>query len=276
MQPRIGFAMRTENRPLAGQADWTAVEIDFRRANQPLRVEPYLAGMHFPYVSLHTLELSIASPQPPSLSLLDTLKVVAEENGAQAISDHLGFNQGRAGGAKIGHVVAPPPTIEALDHVCRNLEYVQKVLQPYPVYIENLAHFFQLRGPLEEADFIRRMLDRTGCGLLFDVTNAYANEINFGDSTQHLMAAVIPVAAALQLHVAGGYFHAGFGRYIDSHSQPISPEIWELAKAGLLLATNGCDGIFIERDWDFPTHDGWRQELASAHQVAGSALAEFV
>lgn len=261
MVPATGFAMRTENRPLAGEPAWNAVEIDYRRANHPLLVEPYLDGMSFSYVSLHCLELSIASPEPPPLALIETLRRVADANGARAVTDHLGFTHGRAQGARVGHVIAPPMTVAALDATCRNIERLQRRLRPYDFFVENLAHFFQFRGELDEGEFMRRMLERTGCGLLLDITNAYANEVNFGGSAREFLESVLPAAPRLQVHLAGGFFHAGMARYVDSHSEPIPEPVWHLFRDALQLGDGKFEAIFVERDWNFPQETGWREEL---------------
>jgi uncharacterized protein (UPF0276 family) len=147
----------------------------FQRASHPLRLVPYLDGLNFAYASVHTLELSVVSPEPPSLTYLDALVAIAKENGAVAITDHLGFNQGEPGGANVGHVTAPAWTPSALDATCRNVDFIQRHFGKFPFFLENLAHFFVFRGTMSEADFFRRVLEKTGCGLLLDVTNAYAN-----------------------------------------------------------------------------------------------------
>jgi uncharacterized protein len=268
MIPATGYAMREENRPYAGEPAWNAVEVDFQRASHPLRLEPYLTGFSFDYVSIHALELSVSSPDAPADRFLDALVEVAEENGAVAISDHLGFNHGRPGGPGAGHVMTPPLTQAALDVTCRNLEIIQRRFDPFLFYVENLAHFFVLEGTLAEETFFRRMLERTGCGLLLDITNTYANQQNFGTSAREFIEAVIPAAGRLQIHLAGGFYHPGAKRYIDSHSEPIPEDVWDLYKQALELAGDKIDAVFIERDWNFPKEEGWRNEVHRARTIA--------
>src|SRR5262245_41467672 len=131
MLPATGYALREENRALAAEPAWSGVEIDYQRADHPLRLRPYLDGLSFDYVSVHTLELSVSSPEPPARDYLDALRAVAFENGARAVTDHLGFTHGRPGGAGIGHVTAPPWTEAALDATCRNVEAIQRHLAPF-------------------------------------------------------------------------------------------------------------------------------------------------
>ncbi len=272
MLPAIGYAMRNENRPCADDPAWTGVEIDFQRADHPLRTEPFLKGLDFEYVSVHTLELSVSSPARPDAKYLDALVVVAQENGARAITDHLGFTHGAKGGAGVGHVMAPPLTLAALDATCRNIDLIQRRFGEFRFYAENLAHFFAWKGDLDEADFMIRVLQRTGCGLLLDVTNAYANERNFGGDARAFIQAVVPAASRVQMHLAGGYFDERWGRYVDSHSEPIPPEVWELYQEALALGGGKVDAVFIERDWKFPSEAGWRNEVHRARSLAEQVL----
>lgn len=268
MLPATGYAMRDENRPYADDPAWTAVEIDFKRADHPLRTEPFLQGLAFDYVSVHTLDLSICSPEPPDPRYLDALVEVAHENGAQAITDHLGFTHGVKGGAGVGHVMAPPFTEAALDSTCRNIDVIQRHFGPFKFYVENLAHFFAWQGEIDEISFMQRVLERTGCGLLLDVTNSYANQQNFGDDAGDFIRAVVPTASRVQMHLAGGYFDERWGRYIDSHSESIPAEVWTLYQDALAIGAGKVDAVFIERDWKFPREEGWRNEVHRAQQLA--------
>ena len=267
MPPATGYALREANLPYAGNANWNAVEVDFQRASHPLRTRAFLNGLTFDYVSIHALEISISSPTPPAPRYLDALVAVAQENHAVAITDHLGFSHCHRGPGA-GHVMTPPLTLAALDATCRNIDLVQQRFHPVDFYLENLAHFFLLAGDMDEATFICRMLERTGCGLLLDITNAYANERNFGTSAREFIETVVPVAPRMQIHLAGGYFDSARQRYIDSHSEPIPSEVWDLYVRALELAGTKTQAVFIERDWNFPSEAGWASEVHKARHLA--------
>lgn len=268
MLPATGYALREENEPYSGHADWNAVEVDFQRASHPLRRQVYLTGQSFEYVSIHALDLSICSPQSPDPAYLDALIEVAQENGAVSITDHLGFSRGRPGRHGAGHVMTPPLHRIALDVTCRNIDTVQRRFGPYKLFLENLAHFFVLDGTLNEASFFQRLFARTGCGLLLDITNAYANERNFGVDAQAFIDALATTAPRIQIHLAGGFFEERRGRYIDSHSEPIPDEVWKLYRRALALAGDRVEAVFIERDWNFPSAAGWVSEVARARAIA--------
>jgi uncharacterized protein (UPF0276 family) len=268
MPPATGYALREENFGVADEPAWTGVEIDFQRAGNPLRVDPYLHGLSFGYVSVHDLHVSVASPEPPPRDYLDALVAVAEENAAVAITDHLGFNYGEPGGANIGHVTAPPWTPVALDIACRNVDAIQRRLGKFAFFLENLAHWFVFRGTMSEADFFGRLMEKTGCGLLLDVTNAYANEVNFGHSARAFIDEVVSRAGRVQIHLAGGIMDVEARRYLDSHSEPIPDAVWDLYRHALAVGRGKVEAVFIERERNAPDDLGWRSEVRRVRQVA--------
>ena len=268
MIPAIGYSLWEENRPVFDDPALNAVEITFDRVDDPLRLSGCLGDLDLKYVSVHALKLSPASPEPPARSYLDALRAMADENGAAAVSDHLGFTRDGAGGVELAHFAPPPFTVEALDATCRNLDLIQNYFHGRPFYLENIAALFHLRGTMSEADFLTRVLERTGCGWLLDVTNLYANARNHGFAAADFLRQVVPVAPRLQVHLSGGFFDPEAGLYIDSHSRPVPDEVWGLYRQALELARGKVDAVFIERDQDFPDDAGWRAEGREARRIA--------
>ncbi|MBI2824824.1 MAG: DUF692 family protein [Planctomycetia bacterium] len=272
--PAIGYALWEENCHVLDDPALNAVEITFERADDPLRRGRYLGERDFDYVSVHALKLSPASPEPPARVYLDALRALAEENGAVAVSDHLGFTRDGDGGVEIGHFAPPPFTTAALDATCRNLDLIQGYFRGLPFYLENIASLFRFRGEMSEAEFLTRVLERTGCGWLLDVTNLYANARNHGYDASGFLRQVVPTATRLQMHLSGGYFDAEAGLYMDSHSRPVPAEVWNLYHEALLLSRGKVDAVFIERDQDFPDEAGWRVEVRQARGIADAVEAE--
>lgn len=271
--PVIGLALWEENRPIFGDSPVNAVEITFERVDDPLRLGRCLGDLDCKYVSVHALKLSPASPEPPPRAYLDALRAMVEETAAAAVSDHLGFTRAD-GGMEIGHFAPPPFTIAALDATCRNLDLIQGYFRGLPFYLENIAALFHFRGTMSEAEFLTRVLERTGCGWLLDVTNLYANARNHGYDASSFLRQVVPTATRLQIHLSGGYFDAEAGLYMDSHSRPVPEEVWGLYRQALDLGRGKVDAVFIERDQDFPDEAGWRAEVRRAHGIAHTVEAD--
>jgi uncharacterized protein (UPF0276 family) len=268
MLPAIGYGIRRENRLILDDPAIDAAEITLEHADDPLRVDRFIGDQEFAYVSVHGLELSPASPEPPCRKYLDTLSAIARENGAAAISDHLGFTRDAAGGVGMGHFAPPPFARAALDVTCRNLDIIQRRLRGLPFYLENISYLFLFQGTMTEAEFLTRLLRRAGCGWLLDVTNVYANSFNHGYDTRAFLHNVLPAAARVQMHLAGGYLDRKSGLYMDSHSEPIPEAVWDLYRYALELGRGKVDAVFIERDANFPDEAGWRAEVRRARRIA--------
>lgn len=268
MLPAIGYAIREQNRPILADPNINAAEITFERADDPLRLDRYVGDLEFDYISVHALKLSVASPEPPGREYLDALRSIAAENNATSVSDHLGFTRDRHGGVETGHFAPPPFTPAALDATCRNIDIIQRYFRGLHFYIENIAYLFQFQGTLSEVDFLSRVLSRTGCGWLLDVTNVYANSINFGYDPYDFIAQAIEVPRRIQMHLAGGFLDESSGMYIDSHSHEIPEPVWDLYRFALERGAGRVEAVFIERDQEFPDEAGWRDEVRRVRVVA--------
>ena len=268
--PGIGYALREQNRYILDDPAINAVEITFERADDPLRIDRYLGDQEFDHVGIHALKLSVASPDAPGQNYLDTLLAIAEENNAESISDHLGFTRDAHHGVEMGHFAPPPFTPAALDVTCRNIDFVQKFFgrRDRRFYIENIAYLFRFEGTLTEAEFLGRLLRNTGCGWLLDVTNVYANATNFRFDPYDFIAEVMPAADRVQIHLAGGFFDEEAGMYIDSHSEPIPEQVWELYRYALNQGRTKIDAVFLERDQNYPDERGWRREIRQVRAIA--------
>ena len=266
--PAIGYAIREQNRPILDDLNINAAEITFERADDPLRIDKYIRDQDFDHVSVHALKLSPASAEPPAMRYLEAIKAVAQENGAQSVSDHLGFTRDGDNGVEMGHFAPPPWTQEALDTTCRNVDHIQRFFGETRFYIETIAYLFELNGTMSEAEFVSRLLDRTGCGWLLDVTNVYANATNFGFDAYDFIASVMPHASSVQMHLAGGFYDEQADMYIDSHSHPIPEPVWDLYRFALWQGVGKVDAVFIERDQNFPDETGWRTEVRMARDIA--------
>ena len=268
MKTNIGVALREANRNVFETNLTTAAEITYERSANPLRADPYLGNkiLDLPYRSLHCLKISPSSADPPNAAYLEGVLRAADENQVHAVSDHLGFTNSGPKGRDIGHFCLPPLSQAAVDATSRNIERIQKTLRDIPFFIENIAYFFQLDGDLSEEELIAGVLDRTGCGLLLDVTNVYANARNHGFDPYSFIARVAPLAPRVQIHLAGGHFGEHERMYLDSHSHPVPAEIWELYRHALRHARGKVEAVFLERDENIATTD-WAGELGTARRI---------
>lgn len=268
MFPAIGYSIREQNRPILDDPTLTAAEITFELADDPLRIDRYLSDRDFDYVSLHAPKLSVGNPEPPDWRSLEGLHAIAAENGACAISGKLGFSRDGSQGVELAHAAPLPCTEAALETVCRNVQLVQEYFAPLPFHVETIAGLFRFQGTMSEAEFLSRVLERTGCGWLLDVTNVYANAMNFGFDPFAFLETVLPIPKHVQMHLAGETRDAKADVYVGSRAHPIPDVIWELYRHALVLGSGRIDAVFIEHVQDLSGESESSSEIRHARNIA--------
>ena len=117
-----------------------------------------------------------------------------------------------------------------------------------PLAVENIATLFEWPdAELDEASFVRAVLERTGAPLLLDLSNLYANARNHGfDALAYLDA--LPLERLAYIHVAGGVERHGI--YHDTHAHALPGGPLDLVEE--TCARCAPPGILLERDDNFP------------------------
>ncbi len=190
----------------------------------------------------HGVKLSLGSADGVDLDRARRLAVLARELRAPLISEHASFT--RASGVDVGHLTQLPRTREAVRVLARNVAEVRRVLPDVPFLLENVAwSFLWPDDEMDEAAFYQEVVRATGCPLLLDIGNLYANALNEGrDPLASLLA--YPLEQVAMVHVAGGVMEHGF--YFDTHAHPVPAQV--LALVGELLARRPDVPVMIERD----------------------------
>jgi uncharacterized protein (UPF0276 family) len=227
------------------------------------RLELARLAAAFPLIP-HGLNLSIGTAAPADAHYLQSVAKLATTVGAPWWSDHLAMT--RAGDVEIGHLAPVALTHASLDVVCDNIARAQAAV-PVPFVVEHIASPLALPGAdMSEAQFISRMLERTGAGLLLDLMNVYANAWNHGFDPYEFLES-IPLDRVVYVHVIGGRLEDGI--MIDSHTDPTPDAVWELLT--FVAARVRLRGVLIEWDDHFPDFGVVLEELARARGALGRA-----
>jgi uncharacterized protein (UPF0276 family) len=242
------------------QVDFLEITADhYLDAPPEKRQELELLADHFPLIP-HGLNLSLGSAEGLDPAYLDRLAALVKRLDPPWWSEHIAFT--RAGGVEIGHLSPLPFTGEAVEALCRNIAAARRRIEA-PLILENITYPFTLPGAeMSEADFLAEVLERTGCGLLLDVTNLYVNAVNHGYDP-HAFLDHLPLDRVVQLHFVGGNWREGV--LIDSHSQSTPPEVWDLM--GQVIARAPVKGIVLERDENLPPFPEVLAELERARSI---------
>ncbi len=194
----------------------------------------------------HGVKLSLGSAEGIDVERARRLGALARRLRAPLVSEHVSFV--RAGGLELGHLTPLPRTREAVDVVARNTAVARRALGDVPLLLENVATTFRhVEREAREGDFYAEIAEQTGCSLLFDVANLYANALNAGLDPV-LEARAFPHERIAMIHVAGGVFEDGY--YLDDHAHAVPEAVLEMLADALSRA--GDVPVLIERDAAFP------------------------
>jgi len=128
-------------------------------------------------IALHGVKLSLGSAEGLDEERARRLGRLARELRCKVVTEHVAFT--RAGGREIGHLTPLPFSREAVRVVARNVATARRHLPDVPLLLENIA--WTLRPPgdeMDEAAFYTEIVEATGCDLLLDLANLYANARN--------------------------------------------------------------------------------------------------
>lgn len=211
-------------------------------------------------IVMHGVSLSIGSTDALDFDYLKKLRQLAKELQPVWVSDHLCWT---GAAAMNTHDLLPLPLNEAtLAHVAERVRIVQDFLER-PLIIENPSTYVEFeQSNMAEDEFLSRLAEKTGCGLLLDVNNVYVSAYNHGFDAERYIRN-LPADRVVQIHLAGPSHHGDY--MIDTHDQPVPTPVWHLYALAQAL-TCGVSTL-LEWDANIPDYPDLLAELDKARLV---------
>lgn len=215
-------------------------------------------------ISVHGVALSLASPEGIVPEHLERLASLVADVKPCLVSEHLAWS--RLGEVYYNELLPLPLTDESLDVVCANVDRAQDRLGR-SILVENPSGYVAFeQSTMREALFLRRLTERTGCGLLLDVNNLFISGVNLGIDTAEWLASV-PAPAIGEIHLAG---HEQGGTpddplLMDTHAAPVADAVWALYAD--VLNRFGPRPTMVEWDSDVPSLEVLLDEAARAQVI---------
>jgi uncharacterized protein (UPF0276 family) len=254
-EPHFAHLMRTD--PAAWGVDWfEIVSENFIDHHGYAAAVLERVAAERPVV-MHGVSLSIGSADPLDAAYVGKLAALAERVRPAWISDHLCWT-GVAGANS--HDLLPMPLTEAsLAHVTVRVKAVQDRLGR-PLILENPSSYLQFAGPqMPEWEYLGRLAEDSGCGLLLDVNNVHISAFNHGFDARAYIAA-LPAERIVQIHLAGP---RDCGTHLlDTHDSPVLEPVWALYAEA--QAMTGGVSTLLEWDADIPPYEALLAELGKA------------
>jgi uncharacterized protein (UPF0276 family) len=212
---------------------------------------------------VHGLGLSLGTPGPLDAETLDRFAQIVAIANPDWISEHVAFT--RSDEVDLGHLNPVAPTERSLqilvDHARELMDRCQK-----PLILENVTSFLRLSGDLSEPEFLNRLCDQAGCGLLLDVTNLLINARNHNFDELAWLRELDPLHVR-QLHVVG--YSRRDGIWHDHHGEAIQDDLFALI--GEVVSNSAVQAIIVERDTDFPPLGEIQRELTRLDNECAAA-----
>ena len=218
-------------------------------------------------VAMHGVSLSIGSAAPLDTVYLAKLRELAAELQPLWVSDHLCWTG--IHGINSHDLLPMPLTEESLRHTAARVRTVQDFLGR-PLIVENPSTYLEFSASrMPEWEFLGRLCEDSGCGLLLDVNNVHVSAYNHGfDPVAYIDS--VPADRVVQIHLAGP---TDYGTHlVDTHDSPVPDAVWPL----YARAWERCGPVATMIEWDarVPPFAELTAELAKARRVReGLAIA---
>jgi len=222
-------------------------------------------------LSLHGVCMSIGGPQPLDKAHLSRFRGLVERYEPALVSEHLAWSTHET--AYLNDLLPLPYTEATLATVCDHIDEVQSAIRR-PILLENPSTYLAFReSTMSETDFIRRVAQRTGCGLLLDVNNVFVSAVNHGYSPLQYLSE-FPLSVVGEIHLAGHTEQTddeGDLLLIDSHDKPVANDVWELYER--VIRRRGPVPTLIEWDSKIPDWTVLKAEAAAARTILDRHIA---
>ena len=207
----------------------------------------------YPHV-FHCVGFNLGSEDSLSKDYLQKVKSLVERFRPAWVSDHLCFCG--HGGRYSPDLLPIPHTEELLERVKKKIETIVHVLG-VPFLVENVSAYMKFReSTFTEEEFLARLTEVSGCGILLDVNNLYVNSKNY-EYDPYQAFEKLPKDKIWQLHLAG---HQNYSTHIvDTHDQNLQAPV--LSLFARIAKELGSVPTALERDGNIPPFEEIIEEV---------------
>src|SRR5215468_2304997 len=216
-------------------------------------------------VSLHGVCMSIGGPQPLDKAHLQRFKTLVDRYEPALVSEHLAWST--HGSTYFNDLLPLPYTAATLARVANHIDQVQEAVGR-PLLLENPSTYLIFpESTMSETSFIAELVQRTGCGLLLDISNVFVSATNHGFAARDYLAD-FPLEHVGEVHLAGHSQQAddeGELLLIDSHDRPVADAVWKLFE--VVISQCGAIPTLVEWDSDLPDWARLKAEADAAQTI---------
>lgn len=132
-------------------------------------------------------------------------------------SEHMSFLAAAdSGGTRhLGFLMPPVQSRQAVATIADRIRRLQDDFGLPFAFETGVNYLRPIAGEMADGDFWAEIAERADCGILLDLHNVWANQVNGRQALPDLFGR-LPLERVWELHVAGGQWHKGY--WLDSHS----------------------------------------------------------
>lgn len=212
-------------------------------------------------LSIHGVGMSLGSAEGIDPVHLKRFKSLVDRFEPALVSEHLAWSV--QGGTYLNDLLPLPLNEESLRVVIENVSRIQDTIGRQ-ILVENPSTYVSFHTTdIAEPEYLERLADKTGCGLILDVNNVFVSAENNDFSAEAYLAA-FPMAHVGEIHLAGHTEKDIDGSIIriDDHGSPVIDPVWSLYQS--TIAAHGVRPTLIEWDNDVPEFDVLLEEAGRA------------
>lgn len=211
-------------------------------------------------ITCHGLSLSIGSPDKLDFDFLKKIKKFLKKYNVQVYSEHLSFS--KCDNAHLYDLLPIPFREDAIQHVVQRIKEAQDFLER-EIAIENVSYYTPVAAEMDEATFIKTIVEESGCKLLLDVNNVYVNAFNHNYDAKQFVGK-LPLDKVEYIHMAG-HTKVADDLIIDTHGQAIIDPVYELFE--WTIEKTKPVPVLLERDFNIPELPELQHELNSLKAI---------
>jgi len=251
-RPGVGYKPQHFNDILENSfpVEWLEIHAEnyMGDGGRPLAQLRHLAEK-FP-ISVHGVGLSIGGQAPLDKDHLARLAHLVSWLKPASFSEHLAWSTHDS--HFLNDLLPLPYTTETLTRVADHINQVQDAVGRQ-MLLENPSTYLAFSEPqMSEIEFLQRLSDTTGCGLLLDVNNVFVSATNQQTNPIDYINA-FPLDRVGEIHLGGHDEDEdahGAPLLIDSHGREVIDPVWSLFAHTIDRA--GARPTLIEWDTDVP------------------------
>ncbi|WP_025740465.1 DUF692 domain-containing protein [Aquimarina pacifica] len=189
---------------------------------------------------VHSIGAPVGGSTLPQEDQLELIAYSAQLFDSPWVTEHLSFNATTE--FNTGFFLPPCQTSKGLELAIRNIKYLQEKIQK-PIAIETGVNYLKPNNyEMSDGAFVAQLCKETGCGILLDIHNLFANQLNGRESITDFLKE-IPLNNVVEMHIAGGTELNSL--WMDSHSGPIDKRLLAITRE-ILPDLNNLKAITYE------------------------------